>query len=189
MEESVVVSKYWWSLALRGFFAVLFGLVALFWPGLTFAVLVFFFGVFALVDGAFAIGSAISAARVHKQWWLFLLEGVVGITVGMVTFFWPNITALMLFYLVVIWALVTGLFELIASFSVAWETADKVILGVAGVLSMVIGVLLLAYPAGGIMAVIWLIGIYALVFGVMLIVLGFKMRSLGKDTFLRVQPQ
>src|SRR2546423_15693767 len=109
------LARYWWALVLRGLFAILFGVLAFAWPGITLEVLVLFWGAFALVDGAFAIAAAISGHGRAGPWWALLLEGLVGIAAGVVTFLWPGITALALVFVIGAWAVVTGGFEIAAA--------------------------------------------------------------------------
>jgi len=174
-----VYGKYWWVMSLRGFCAVLFGIGALAWPGIALTVLIIFFGAYALVDGAFAMGAAIKAARAHREWWIFMLEGVSGLVIGTITFFMPEVTAITLLYIIVAWAIITGILELFASFSVPWSMVNKILLGFSGILSVLIGVLLFLFPAGGILTLVWLVAAYALAFGFVLIILGFQMRKLA----------
>src|SRR6266542_6762541 len=109
------MARNWWVLALRGLAGVIFGLLAFMWPGLTLVALVALFGAYALVDGIFAVVAAIKSARGNEDWWVVLLEGLAGIAAGLVTFFWPGITALALLYLIAAWAIVTGSFEIMAA--------------------------------------------------------------------------
>jgi nucleotide-binding universal stress UspA family protein len=111
---SLVLARNWWALVLRGVFAVVFGLAAFFWPGVTLAVLVMLFGVYAVVDGIFAVVAAITGARSDTRWWALLLEGIVSILAGAVAFVWPGITALVLVYLMGAWAIITGVLEAVS---------------------------------------------------------------------------
>jgi uncharacterized membrane protein HdeD (DUF308 family) len=175
------LARYWWLVALRGALAILFGILAFIWPGLTVAVLVLLFGAYALVDGLFAIGGTISAMRNHRRWWPLLVEAVLGIGIGVATFLWPGVTALALLYLIAAWAIATGVFEIIAAIELRKAISGEWFLILAGVLSVVFGLLLIVFPGAGALAVIWLIAAYALVFGVLLLILGFRLRGLKKD--------
>jgi uncharacterized membrane protein HdeD (DUF308 family) len=172
------LSRNWWALALRGLLAVLFGLAAFFLPGITLAVLIALFGAFALVDGIFAIIAAVRTARRNERWWLLLLEGVFGVLLGVLTFIWPGLTALVFLYFVAAWAIVTGVFEIVGAIRLRQEIEGEWALILAGVLSVIFGVLLVVLPAEvGILSLLWLVGAYALVFGILLIILAFRVRN------------
>jgi uncharacterized membrane protein HdeD (DUF308 family) len=174
----VEVTRNWWALAIRGVAAILFGLAAFFWPGLKLTVLILLFAAYALVDGVFAIVGAIRAARLHERWWPMALGGAAGITIGLIAFFFPGITALALLLLIAIWAIVTGIFEIVEAIQLREVITNEWLMGLSGLASIVFGVLLLVIPAAGALALIWLIGAYALVFGVLLLLLAFRLRSL-----------
>ncbi len=172
-----VLARNWWALALRGLFGVLFGLAAFAWPGLTLAVLVVLFGSYVLVDGVFALVAAVRAAEAHERWWPFLLEGLAGVIGGLVTFMWPGITELVLLFLIAWWAIITGIFEIGAAIRLRKEMAGEWALGLSGLASVVFGLVLLFRPGAGALAVAWLIGTYALVFGLLLLVLAVRLRG------------
>lgn len=172
-----ILARHWWALVLRGVVAVLFGLLAFLWPGITLIVLVMLFGAYAVIDGLFAIGAAVRIHRLDGRWWGLLIEGILGVVVGIVTLVWPAITALVLLYLIAFWAIFTGILELIAAIHLRREIQGELLLGLGGMISIVFGLLLLLRPGTGALAVVWLIGAYALVFGVVLIWLGWRMRA------------
>jgi uncharacterized membrane protein HdeD (DUF308 family) len=173
-----MLARYWWVPVLRGVFAVLFGLAAFFWPGLTAVVLVSLFGAYALIDGIFAVIAGIRSYGDRERWWATLLEGLAGIVIGVLTFLSPGTTALALLYFIAAWAILTGVFEIFAAIRLRKEIEGEWMLLLAGVASVLFGILLIVQPGSGALAVIWLIGSYALVFGVLLIILGFRMRRL-----------
>jgi uncharacterized membrane protein HdeD (DUF308 family) len=170
-------SRHWWVFALRGIAAVLFGILAFAWPGMTLTVLVLLWGAYALVDGALALVSAFRTSNDHR--WSLLIEGIVGIGAGIVTFIWPDLTALVLLYIIAAWALITGVLELIAAFRLRRVIRDEWWLVLGGIASVVFGVLMLAMPAAGALALIWLIAAYAIVFGVLLMALAVRLHGLG----------
>lgn len=172
-----VLVQNWWALALRGVFALLFGLLSLIWPGLTLAALVFLFGAYALVDGIFAVIAAIRRAEAHMRWVPFAWEGAFGIAAGVVTFIWPGMTALLLLYFIAVWAILTGIFKVAAAVRLRKVIADEWVLGLNGVASVIFGLLLIVLPGAGALAVIWLIGISALLFGVLLLALALRLRK------------
>src|SRR5579859_7477579 len=170
-------SRHWWVFAIRGIAAILFGILAFAWPGITLAVLVLLWGAYALVDGVLSLVSAFRTTHDHR--WGLLIEGIIGIGAGIVTFIWPGLTALVLLYIIAVWALITGVLELIAAFRLRRVVRDEWWLVLGGVASVVFGVLMLAMPAAGALALVWLIAAYAIVFGVLLIALAVRLHGLG----------
>ncbi len=168
-------ASHWWVLLLRGIFAVLFGVLAFMVPGLTLVALVFLYGAYALIDGV----TALFVGGRAREWWM-ILAGVLGLVVGVLTFIFPGITAFWLLILIASWAVVRGLFEIVAAIQLRKELTNEWMLILGGVLSIIFGVLLFLNPAAGAMAMVWLIGAYALVFGIMMIVLSFRLRGLRK---------
>lgn len=176
------LNRIWWVLALRGLIGVLFGLAAFAWPGLTLLVLVALFGAYALIDGIFALTTAVTSAARHQRWLAMLFEGVVGIAAGLVTFFLPGLTAITLVFVIAAWAIVTGVLEILAAVRLRGEIAGEWLLGASGVLSLVIGVIMIARPAAGALAFVWLVGAYALVSGILLLAFAVSARRLGGPT-------
>ncbi len=172
-----LLASNWWLLALRGLFAVLFALAAFFWPEMTLTVLVLLFGAYAMVDGVAALFGAFNGAAGGRRWPL-LLEALVGIGAGIAALVWPNITALVLLYLIAFQAMATGLFQVLAAIRLREEIHGEWLLGLAGVASMLFGLLMVAFPGAGAVAVVWTIGAYALVFGVLLLAVAFRLRGL-----------
>jgi uncharacterized membrane protein HdeD (DUF308 family) len=169
-----LLARYWWALALRGVFAVLFGLLAFLMPRITLLTLVLLFGAYVLLDGIFDIVSAIRSPRHH---WALILEGVVGIVAGILTFVWPGITATVLLYLIALWAIFTGVLEIIAGIRLREASVGEIWLILMGVLSLLFGLFILIFPSAGALAVVFWIGAYALLFGFMLIALAFRLRG------------
>jgi uncharacterized membrane protein HdeD (DUF308 family) len=172
-----VLARNWWALVLRGIAAIVFGLLAFFIPGVALFVLVILFGAYSLVDGVLAVVAAFRAAQTHTRWMSFALEGLVGIAVGLVTFFWPHITALALVYVIAFWAIVTGIFELVAALQLRKHIQNEWLLILGGILSIVFGVWISFEPGGGALAVVWIIAWYAILFGVLLVGLGLRLRG------------
>ena len=169
------LTRRWWVVALRGVAAVIFGILALVWPAITLGALVLLFGAYALVDGVCALWTAATggpAASGRRPW--LVLEGVVGVAAGVVTVVWPGITALALLAVIAAWAFVTGVLEIVAAVRLRREIEGEWLMVLSGVLSVVFGILLIINPAAGALAVTWLIGAYAIVFGAVL--LGLAMR-------------
>lgn len=170
------VGQNWWTVALRGVVAVLFGILAFVWPGLTVFVLVMLFAAYAFVDGLFALVGAIRAADDRRSSWPLLIEGFLGVAAGIVAFVWPDITAVVLLYLIAAWAIVTGAFELFAAVELRRQIENERWLALGGIASVIFGLLLVFLPETGALAVVWLIGAYAVVFGVSLLALAVRLR-------------
>ncbi|MAU10938.1 MAG: hypothetical protein CL607_14035 [Anaerolineaceae bacterium] len=179
MSESM--AKHWWLLVVRGVFAVLFGGLTILMPEITLYVLVLMFGVYVIVDGGFSIYAALTGRQKNQRWWLGLLEGIVGIVVGLLTFIWPGMTGLILLYLIAFWAIMTGVLEIVAAFHLRKEISTEWLLGLSGVLSLVFGILLIFAPGSGALALAWLIGFYAIMFGFTMIGLGLRLRNYTPD--------
>ena len=159
-------------LLLRGIIGILFGIVALAMPGVTLATLVLLYGIFALVDGiaTLLVGSG------SREWGL-IFAGILGVLAGLCTLIFPGITLLVLYYIIAIWAIVRGGFEIVAAIRLRHETRYEWLLILGGVFSILLGVVFLANPMAGLMAIIWLVGIYAIVFGAMMVGLAFRVRK------------
>jgi uncharacterized membrane protein HdeD (DUF308 family) len=173
------IASNWWLYAVRGVVAILFGILAIIWPKETILALVLLFGAYALLDGVFSVFAGIASYQYFSRWWA-VLEGVAGILIGVLTFFWPNITALVLLYFIAAWALMTGIFEIVVAIQLRREITGEWALILSGLLSMVLGVLLFVFPGAGAVSLVWLIGIYAILFGITLIILAFRLRSLRR---------
>jgi uncharacterized membrane protein HdeD (DUF308 family) len=175
------LTRNWWVVLIRGIAGVLFGIATFIAPGVSLAVLVLLFGAYALVDGVLAVVTAVRRRDVSDRWWMLLLEGVVGIAAGVVTLVWPGITALALLYVIAAWALLTGAFEIAAAIRLRKIIAGEWLLVLSGIASIGLGILLMIFPGPGALVMVLWIGAYAFVFGVLLIALGVRLRSLGRS--------
>lgn len=173
-----LIAKYWWTFVIRGLLAIAFGLIALVWPGITLIVLVFLFGFYAVLEGILSIMAAV-INRGMRSWWVLLLEGLTSLIVGCVAFIWPGLTAVVLLIFIAIWAILTGLLEIWAAVQLRKEIRGEWVLALTGIISILIGIILFTNPGAGALAVVWMIGIYAAIFGALLIFLGVKFRKLG----------
>jgi uncharacterized membrane protein HdeD (DUF308 family) len=173
----VILAKNWWSLVLRGVAAILFGILTFVWPGITLFALVFVFAGYALVDGVLSLAGAVRAAERHDRWGALMLEGIVGVLAGAVTVFWPRITAVSLVFVIAAWAIVTGVAEIAAAIRLRRHIHGEWLLALAGAASIVFGVLIGASPLLGALVIAVWIGAYMLVFGIVLLALGFRLRS------------
>jgi len=173
---SEALSRNWWVVALRGVLGIIFGVVAFLFPGVTMLSFVLVFAAYAIVDGVLAIVSALRSARMHERWGLLVLEGVVDIAAGALAVLWPGLTILIFVLLVAAWALVTGGLMTAAAFRLHLDHG-RWWLALGGLASIVYGALLIIAPAIGALVLTWWIGAYALVFGVALLVLAFRLRT------------
>ena len=172
-----VLARNWWLIALRGLAALIFGLLTLFNPLITLAVLVLFFGAYALVYGVFMAFAAVANRRGERSWGSLLVGGLVSVVIGVLTFLMPGVTALALLFLIAAWAIVIGLAEIAAGIRLRREITREWILILAGLLSVIFGIVLALFPTAGALAVALWIGAWATVLGILQIVLGFRLRT------------
>jgi uncharacterized membrane protein HdeD (DUF308 family) len=184
---ATLLKRAWWALLLQGLAGVLFGVVALIWPGLTLATLVLLFGAYALVGGVFGVVGSVVHRKEHEDWWLVLLTGLVSIAVGILTFIQPGITALSLLFLIAAWALVIGVLTIVIAIQLRKEIEGEWLLILAGIASVLFGLFVFALPGAGALSLIWLIATYAIIFGVLQVGLAFRARSWAKDIARRRQ--
>ena len=171
------LAQNWWALVIRGVAGVLFGIAALVWPPAAVAALVLLFGAYALVDGIFNIVAAVRAPREGGRWGWLTFSGTIGIATGLITFFFPGITALALILLVAVWSVVTGVAEIVAAVRLRKQIRHEWLWILSGLLSVAFGVLLFLLPAAGALALAIWIGAFMLVFGALLIGFGIRLRN------------
>ena len=182
------VSRYWWIFAVRGIIAIAFGLAALLWPALTLGVMVLLFGFFALLEGLLAVVSSFGKGE-EKGGWTLLLEGLVGLLVCVIvllgtsigSMLFPKVAAVMLVFYIAGWAILSGLFKIITAFRIRSEVKGEWILGLNGLVSILVGVILILRPGAGVLAVAWLIGILAIIVGIFQLLFGLKFRKIGSS--------
>jgi uncharacterized membrane protein HdeD (DUF308 family) len=165
----------WTSFAIRGIAAIVLGVIALLQPGIALGALILVFGAYAIVDGAFAIVAGWRAPG-STNWYLIVL-GVLGLIVGVFAFISPGLTALALLTLIGIWAVITGVAEIVAAWRLRQVIENELMLGLSGLISVIFGAYVLLFPGSGALAVIWLIGIYAIVAGLLLLAVAWRLRS------------
>lgn len=173
-------SRLWWMILLRGILAVLFGIAVLAKPGISLLSLSIVFGVFILADGCGNVVTAIGGRKEHDDWWVLLLAGLAGMALGLLTLVNPGITALALLFYIAVWAIAIGLLQLVTAFRIRKQIEGELWLGLGGLASVLFGMLLIARPGAGALAVLTLLGAYAIVFGVTLILLALKVRGFVK---------
>jgi uncharacterized membrane protein HdeD (DUF308 family) len=176
---SDILSHRWSLVLLRGLCAIAFGILAWTRPGIALTTLVLIFGTYALVDGILEVATALEDRSHRESWWLLLLAGLVGIGVGLLAFSRPGATAAALLFYLAVWAVARGVLEIVLAIRIRREITGEWRLIFAGILSVLFGAMLMARPAAGVRAVLWLVGLYAVWFGILLVMLAFKARSVG----------
>lgn len=175
------LAKSWWLVLLRGIAAIVFGVLAFGWPGLTLITLVLLYGAFALVDGVLALIAAFTGhPKAVPTWWLVII-GLLGIAAGVIIFLWPGMTALLLIFFVGAWAVTHGIFEIIGAIRLRKEIDNEWTLILAGAVSVLFGLIVLIAPGAGALGLIWAIAAYSIVFGVLLVGLSLRLRKHRHD--------
>ena len=158
----------------------MFGVLAFAWPETTLTIMVILFGAYVLVDGAallVALARGDTLARQHA--WSVSIMGVLGIVAGIITFVWPGVTALSLLYVVAFWSIAMGIFQVIAAIALRRELEGEFWMVIGGVASVVFGALLIAFPGEGLISLVWLVGIWSLVFGVSSLGLAYRLHGIA----------
>lgn len=177
---ATILSHTWWVLMLRGVIAIIFGILAWRQPELSVAVLIMFFGAYMLADGALGVYSAVVGRKKHEDWWVLLIWALISLGVGVLTFLAPGVTALILLLYIAVWAIATGVLQIVAGIRLRKEIRGEWLLVIGGLASVIFGGFLMAQPLAGAVAMVWLIAAYAVLFGVVLVLLAFRVRSFGK---------
>jgi uncharacterized membrane protein HdeD (DUF308 family) len=176
-----LLRRSWWMLAVRGVAALLFGILALIWPDITLLVLVALFAAYAFITAVAYISAAVKNRETDKGWWLLLLLGLVAVAAGGIAIFHPLLTALVLVLLMGANALITGILDIAIAIRLRKEIRNEWMLVLAGVVSIVFGILVFLFPGAGALALVWLVSFYAVLTGVLLLALAFRMRGSGKS--------
>ena len=169
--------RYWWLFLIRGLFAIALGVFAVVFPGATLAVLVLLIGAYLLVDGIVAIIKAFRVIRSDPHWWALLLEGVLGVAVGLIIFAWPRLSLISLAYLVGYWAIFTGVSALFTSMRLRTHVPGEWLYTVFAIVSIIFGLVVVIAPATGLAYIVIMVAIYGFVAGVTLIALALRARS------------
>ncbi len=169
-------STYWWIILIRGILAIILGVVALVWTQALTLAIIFIFGAYAFVDGTLAVISGVNHRMTNPNWWLTLLEGLAGITAGLVAFLLPTYAIVVALYLIAAWAIITGLLEIVTAIQLRAEVTNEWAMALTGLISIVLGIILVLYPATGATAVVYVLGLYALIFGTLMVYLAFRVR-------------
>lgn len=178
-----VLTRNWWAMALRGLAAIIFGILCFIWPAITLLALIILFGVYALVDGFFAIIAALKRVGREERWGTLLVEGIVGVAAGVLTFLWPRLTAFGLVFVIAAWAVVTGALEIVEAIRLRREIEGEWLMVVLGLISILFGLFIAVFPAIGALSLIGVIGSFAIVFGILMLILAFRLRSIREHRF------
>ena len=170
------LAKNWWLLLLRGIAAIIFGVLAFAWPAITLLTLIMFYGAYALVDGVLAILAAIMGGAPAPRWWLAVI-GVLGIAAGIMTFMMPGLTAMVLLFFIAAWAITTGVFQIIGAIRLRKEIDNEWLLILGGIISVLFGIGIMLAPGAGALALVWVIGTYAVIEGVLFVVVSFRLKK------------
>ena len=173
-----MLTRNWWAYAVQGLAALAFGVLTLIWPHISLRAMIALFGAFAVVTGVMLVAGSFDAAKQHLHWGSLLAAGILDVVVGLVTWFWPGLTALGVLYLVVAWALVTGILYIVASIEFSDEIPHAWLLTLFGVLSLVLAVVLAVDPRDGILSLVYVVGIYAILGGIAELVFAFRLRDM-----------
>ncbi len=175
-----VARTYWWLVLVRGIVALLFGIVAVGWTHIAILFLIYLLGAYFLIDGIMGVILAFQERPVYSRWWLILIGGIIGIILAFAVFFWPGGAALVLTYLIAAWAVITGIIAIIAAFFVSTGFGREWSLVVGGALSVILGIIVFFIPVTAILAFVWLLGVFAIIYGIVLLVRAFQFRALLK---------
>jgi uncharacterized membrane protein HdeD (DUF308 family) len=176
---SLMLHRSWWVLLLRGAAAIVFGVLTWLQPAASAAALLLVFGAYVFVDGLLGSYTAIKSRHESRHWWVILLWGLTGVVVGVLTVINPAVTALVLTLYIGVWALITGVMEIIAAIRLRKEIEGEWLLVLGGVISLLFGAFVLAQPGAGMMAMLWVLATYAVVFGLLIVILAFRIRSIS----------
>ena len=180
MRGTIGLARWWWTFILRGMVAILFGALAFVSLGFGIGLLVGLFAAWALIDGVNNLLTGIRTRGQDRSWWLEILEGVVGVGAGVIALLFPAFAAEVLVLLIAIWAIVTGILEIVLAFRLRTVIAGEVWMALAGVASILFGVVSLLFPAAGALSIVWLIASFAIGFGVFLVMLGWRLRGVDQ---------
>jgi len=172
-----LISKYRWVMLLRGVLAIVVGIIAIVWPGVTLLGLIWLFGAYAIGDGAVEIWSGFQNRSNHDRWWVEILIGLAGIVAGVLVISWPGLSTMALMYLIAAWMLVMGVLQVVYAIRVRKEISNEFCIILSGALAVALGLFFFAFPGDGAVSLVWLIGIYAVFFGVLLVIFSFRARK------------
>jgi uncharacterized membrane protein HdeD (DUF308 family) len=174
------LASKWWVLLLNGICAIIFGLIAFTWPGITLLSLAIIYGVYCIADGITMIAASVARGKRGESWGHMLFNGIISLIAGGIALFWPAITAIALLIIIAVWAIIRGITEIFAAIRLRKVINNEWLLVFGGIISVLFGLLMIARPRVGALSVIWIIGVFAIVHGILLMALSFKLHKLGR---------
>jgi uncharacterized membrane protein HdeD (DUF308 family) len=179
MQETIGLARWWWTFIVRGAVAIGFGVLA-FIPGFGIGLLVGLFAAWALIDGVNNLLTGIRTRGQDRSWWLEILEGLVGVAAGVIALLFPAYAAEILILLIAAWAIVTGVLEIVLAIRLRTVIVGEVWMALAGVASILFGIVIFLFPAAGALSIVWLIGSFAIAFGAFMVMLGWRLRGVDR---------
>lgn len=176
------LARNWWLVALRGVAAILFGIMAFIWPGTTLTALVLLLGAYFFIDGIATIAHSVSARKVTDIWWVMLIQGIASVVFGALTLFWPGLTSVLLISLVAVWSIITGILEIVSAVRMRKIIDNEWMLIISGIFSVLFGVLLMVFPLAGAISIAFIVGTYAIIFGIFTLMFAFRLRKHKDDS-------
>ena len=186
MEIKEASSFSGWLIALQGLLSVIFGLIILFWPGMTLAIFVYIFAFYAIFESFVALGYGISFRNVDHAWWSYIVEAIVGFLFGIAILVWPVITAVVFIYLIAGWSVVIGLIKIITGLVDRENWSGKLLASIVGILFIIFGIYLFSNPGAGALAMVQFIGLFNVIIGVFTFFFAFQVKSLGAEMDLHL---
>jgi uncharacterized membrane protein HdeD (DUF308 family) len=180
VSTAVELARWWWAFCLRGVIAIVFGALAFAAPAIGGLILVYLFGAWALIEGVTSLATGIRRRKTDRNWWIEVLEGVLSIAAGLIAFVLPEFAAEILVLLIAVWAIVVGVFQVYLAIRLRDEMRGEFWLGLAGVAAVLLGIGMLLFPAAAALSLVWLIGTMAIVFGIFLVILGWRLRRINE---------
>ena len=177
---SNTIARSWCSTLVHGLLSAILGILILSYPGLTVGLLIIFFAAYAFVSGLFNSIAAIANRKNNEDWSIHLIEGLVGIGVGILVWTWPGISALLLLYVIAAWAVITGILQVLTAIKLRKHIKHEFLLGICGIISLIFGIYVFRFPGAGALALAWVIGIYTLAIGILLVILSFQIKHTQK---------
>jgi uncharacterized membrane protein HdeD (DUF308 family) len=172
---AIVLARAWWAFLLRGILGIVFGVIVLLFPAIGLIAVLALFAAWAIIGGTMQLVTAWQG-RQQKNWWVGILEGLAGVAAGVIAIIWPDLTALALLFIIAFWAIVTGVLQIVLAIRMREQIRGELFLGLAGLIAVLFGLVLVINPGAGLLSVLWLVGIFAIAIGATFFLLGLRLR-------------